>query len=502
MNGRKLRYLGFALLALSGFAAPGAAFAQGAPSDTSAVQASDDAFPPPRTISQEARISGQVLKYDVTVEAIPTHGAGDKVTGHVVTMSYIVPSKTPRPVAFVFNGGPGAASGFLNIGALGPKRVQFGAQGNSPSDSLIPEDNPNTWLEFTDLVFIDPIGTGFSRSELGPEETATTFYGINQDASYLARVVYDWLKAHGRMSSDKYLVGESYGGFRVPRIAAELQVWNGVGPKGLMLISPYLDGRLLSPGGGEKAAVSPMAAMVRLPSMAAANFSANGTPLSPEIMTEVEDYARGQFPADWLKGWSDPDALARLQDRLIEYTGLSEEAVERVGGRIDQSYFLRERFKSDALMASRYDINVTIPDPDPWSAYNVPMDAVASTFTMVGGAMTDLITNTLGWKADGKYWVYNPTVGRDWYNQGVDPESVSALRGAMSLDPKMNVVIAHGYADLSCPYFASTLIIDQMPPGLTKDRLDFKIYDGGHMFYSRPGSGASFREDVRAIFEQ
>ena len=502
MIGKNLRYLGVALLALSGFALSAPAMAQDGQADGSGAAETGKAFfPPARTLTQSIEVDGHKLQYDITVEALPTYGPDDKVTGHVVATSYVVPSKTPRPVAFVFNGGPGAGSGFLNIGAVGPKHIQFGAQGNTPSDSLIPEDNPGTWLAFTDMVFIDAIGTGFSRSDLGDEETRKAFYGIEQDAKYLARAVYDWLKLHGRMRSDKYLVGESYGGFRVPRIAQELQVWNDVGPKGLILMSPYLDGHLLSPTGGEASAVSPMAAMIRLPSMAAANYAAEGKTLSPAIMKDVEDYARGEFPADWLKGWSDPAALERLEQRMVAFTGLSEEAVRRVGGRIDQNYFLRQRFKSQGLVASRYDINVTTPDPNPWSDSNVPMDSVASTFTMVGGAMTDLLTNTLGWKVSGKYWAFNPSVSRGWYNQGVDPESVTALRGAMAMDPKMKVLIAHGYGDLSCPYFASRLIVDQMPSTLTAGRLNLKLYDGGHMFYSRPGSTAAFREDVRAMIE-
>lgn len=468
-------------------------------------------FPSPRSVEQEVTLDGRKLNYVLTVGVLPVSrqaGQGDqnsqnsKIDGGVVVTSYVVPSKMRRPVTFLFNGGPGSGSGFLNVGAVGPKRVPFGSQDDSPSAPMIAIDNPNTWLDFTDLVFIDPVGTGYSRSFLNEADSEKAFYGIQQDAKYLARLVYDWLAQNGRMSSDKYLAGESYGGFRVPRIANELLTTGGggVGIRGLVLISPYLDGNLLSPTGNSTFGVSPMSEIVQLPSMAAANYYAQGLTASPAQMQAVESFARDEFSAAWFKGFSDPKALAAFEKRLAEFTGLSQDAVARVGGRIDQSYFLKERFRADAVVGSRYDINVTRPDPHPWSN-SMPVDSVVTTFTTVSVAMTDLITNVAGWKAEGPYYAYNPAVSRRWYQQGVDPEAVSALRSAMALDPRMKVLIAHGDADLSCPYFASQLVIDQMPPKLRGDRITLKRYPGGHMFYSRPGSGASFKADARAIFE-
>ena len=458
-------------------------------------------FPAERSISESVVLSGHTLKYSVTIEAMPVVNSSGQRTAGVVVTSYTVPSKTPRPVAFVFNGGPGSSSGFLNFGAIGPKHVQFGGKGDSPSDEIEPVDNQNTWLEFSDLVFIDPVGTGFSKSLLPNEETRKAFWGIDQDAKYLARVIYDWTKLHNRMTARKYLIGESYGGFRVPRIANELQLSDNIGPSGLILISPYLDGHLLSPTGSENGGVSPMAALLRLPSMAAANLEAQGIALSPARMKEVEDYARGEFVSSWLRGWSDPTALAVMVHRLAAFTGLPESDIAQRGGRIDQDFFLRERFRLQGLIASRYDIDVTSPDPDPWALSDVPTDSVVTTFTTVGSALTDFTARTMGWNVDAKYWAYNPAVYPGWYDQGIDPESVTALRSAMALDPKMKVLIAHGYTDLSCPYFGSKLIVDQIPPSLAAARLSLRIYPGGHMFYSRNDSAAAFKANARALFE-
>ena len=146
-----------------------------------------------------------------------------------------------RPVTFALNGGPGASSVYLNLGAIGPKRVQFGAEGDSPSDPATAVDNPGTWLDFTDLVFIDPVGTGFSHSRVDEDEAKKRFYNPKADIEYLSRIIFDWLVKNERLTSRKYLVGESYGGFRGPRITYFLQTRLGVAMNGVVLVSPYLD---------------------------------------------------------------------------------------------------------------------------------------------------------------------------------------------------------------------------------------------------------------------
>ena len=221
-----------------------------------------------------------------------------------------------RPVTFAFNGGPGAASVYLNLGAVGPKRVQFGAQGDAPSDMPVATDNPNSWLDFTDLVFIDPVGTGFSRSLVTPEETRKAFYANDPDIRYLSRVVYDWLVKEGRLRSPKYVMGESYGGYRAPRIAYELQSQIGVGVSGLIMVSPYLD-----PASGDDAtALSPLPWMVDLPSMAAANLERHNA-LTPQAMAAVEAYTRGEFARDLLRGRADPQAWRPARPRQSDRAG-------------------------------------------------------------------------------------------------------------------------------------------------------------------------------------
>ena len=176
-------------------------------------------FPAPKSVRQSTTISGHRLDYTATVGSLPVKDAKGKTIGEVVYTAYTVPGRAApdRPVTFAFNGGPGASSVFLNLGAIGPKKVRFGDAGDTPSDLAVLKDNENSWLDFTDLVFIDPVGTGFSRTRVNEEETKKAFFKSDEDIHYLSRIVYDWLLANKRMTSRKYLVGESYGGYRVPR---------------------------------------------------------------------------------------------------------------------------------------------------------------------------------------------------------------------------------------------------------------------------------------------
>ncbi len=455
-------------------------------------------FPADASVKQVTHVAGKTLNYTATVGSLPVRDEKGKKIAEVVFTAYTLdgPKDPSRPVTFAFNGGPGAASVYLNLGAIGPRRVQFGAQGDAPSDSPALVDNPGTWLDFTDMVFIDPVGTGFSRSLTDKDETKKRFYSIKPDIEYLSRIVYDWLLKNGRMASPKYVTGESYGGYRGPRIAYYLQTKLGVGVNGLVLVSPYL-----MPAADMAPDFSPMAWVSTLPSMAASNYERQGKALTPQLMAEVEDYARTQYVTDLLRGRRDPAALSRVVDKVTAYTGLDANFVRLSGGRIDSRAYLRELYRKEGKIGSWYDSNVTQDDPFPWSPNgrrgDPILDAIIAPTT---SAMVDFDTRIVGWKVEGRYNALSDEVGRAW-EEGVELTDAAAdLRQAVAADPKMKVLIVHGYDDLSCPYFISKLIIDQMPISGDASRVRLALYPGGHMFYSRPGSMASFRTDVMSVF--
>jgi len=457
-------------------------------------------FPADASVKQSIRGARGPLNYTATVGSLPVRDEKGKKIADVVFTSYVLADQdaTTRPVTFAFNGGPGAASVYLNLGAIGPKHVPFGAENDVPSAPVQLVDNPDTWLDLTDLVFVDPVGTGYSRSLVNDEESKKRFFKMKSDISYLSQIVYDWLQKNGRMASPKFIVGESYGGFRAPRLTHTLQTTRGVGISGMVMVSPYLDGNLENDDD-----VSPMGWAVRLPSMAAARLERDGK-LTEAALRPVQEYARSEFIVDYLRGPGDAAAMTRLIAKVTELLGVDPALVKTMGGRVDTQTLLRELYRREGKVGSRYDINVTTFDPFPFSyrprtggGGDPILDRIIAPTT---SAMVDFVTRIVGWKVEGAYHALNYELGSKWSFDDEVPESVADLRQAMAIDPKMKALIVHGYTDLSCPFFASRLIIDQMPPQGIGNRLHLAVYPGGHMFYSRPDSRASLHRDAAAVY--
>ncbi|AOD14809.1 S10 family peptidase [Xanthomonas fragariae] len=464
--------------------------------DASAV-AKPAPLPADASLRQSTRVAGRTLTYTATIGTLPVRDAQGKTTGEVVFTAYTVDGKD-RPVTFALNGGPGASSVYLNMGAIGPKVVGFGAEGDSASAPTALRDNPGTWLDFTDLVFIDPVGTGFSRALIGDDDAKKQFYNPQADVEYLSRVVYDWLLKNRRLQARKYLVGESYGGFRGPRITHYLQTRLGVAMNGVVLVSPYLNPTL-----DDNSDVSPLAWMMTLPSIAAAHLERQGQ-LSDAAMRQVIDYTRSDYAVALMKGRTDPQATEAMLQQVTRMTGLDQAYVRRSGGRLETQAYLREVFRDKGELGSRYDSNVTAFDPfpnDPEQRANDPLlDSIIAPTTT---AMVDFVTRVVGWKIDARYQALNYDVNKLWdWNDELRKGAVTQLRQSVAIDPKLHVLIAHGWNDLSCPFMGSVLTVDQMPAmGSDPKRVQVREYPGGHMFYNRAASQAAFRNDVKAMYE-
>jgi carboxypeptidase C (cathepsin A) len=474
---------------------PSTAPAPGTPQDKS-----PDALPvlpPDAHVEQTIQLGGRTLKYTATVGTIPVYAAdGSKKTGEVVYTSYVMEG-ADRPVTFAFNGGPGASSVYLNFGAIGPKHLAFGDEGQAASDPITLTDNPGTWLDFTDLVFVDPIGTGFSRSLEAADQTKKDFYSTDNDIHYLSRVIFDWLVKTQRMRSRKYITGESYGGYRVPRITHYLQTQLGVAMNGVVAVSPFLNPTL-----DENGDVSPMSWIVTLPSIAAANLERQHK-LSAETMVPVIAYARGDYASDLLKGRSDPQATERIVQKVTELTGLDKTFVRRSGGRIEIGAYLREAHRDQGKLGSVYDSNVTSFDPYPFAPTQRSGDPLLEGIVApTTSAMVDFVTHVVGWKAAGPYHALSYEVNGQWDfdSAALRRGAVADLREAVAADSKLRVLIVHGWNDLSCPFMGSVLSVDQMPVMGDSSRVAVREYPGGHMFYSRPESQAALRKDVQDLF--
>jgi carboxypeptidase C (cathepsin A) len=460
-------------------------------------------LPPDASVAQMVTVNGKTLRYRAAVGTIPVYNRPDPnkpeiKTGEVVVTSYTldgVPDKADRPVTFALNGGPGASSVYLNFGAIGPKHIRFAEQGDSPSDPARLMDNPGTWLPFSDLVFIDPIGTGFSRSLVSPADTKKLFYSTTPDIEYLSRVIYDWLVKNSRLPSRKYLVGESYGGYRGPRITHYLQSQLGVAMNGVVLVSPYLNPWISSNG-----EISPLPWMMTLPAITAAHLEREHQ-LTPARMAEVIAYTRGQYVTDLLAGRSDPAATPRLVKKVTELTGLDPAFVKHSGGRLETSAYLREVHREKNEIGSVYDSNVTTPDPFPFSSGQRSSDPILEAIIApTTTAMVDWVTRVVGWKTAARYYALSYDVNAQWDRDRVlEHGSTADLREAVAADPKLRVLIAHGWDDLSCPFMGSVLTVDEMPVMGDPQRVAVHEYPGGHMFYTRPGSQSVFMKDVEAM---
>jgi carboxypeptidase C (cathepsin A) len=446
---------------------------------------------------QSIQLDGKTLKYTVTVGSLPTRDKDGKVAGDVVVTAYTVEGEN-RPVTFAVNGGPGASSVYLNFGAIGPKHLQVGNEGDSPSDSPVLKDNPGTWLDFTDLVFIDPIGTGFSRAEVPEDQAKKLFYSTTPDIEYISRVIYDWLVKNDRLGSRKYLVGESYGGFRGPRITYYLQSQLGVAMNGVVLVSPYLNPSIES-----NEDLSPIPWMMTLPPIAAAHLERENK-LTPQAMADVIAYTEGEYATTLLKGRADEDATKKMIARVTEMTGLDPEFVKFSGGRLDTDAYLREVHREEGKLGSVYDSNVTSFDPFPFAPEQRANDPIlASIIAPVTTAMVDFVTRVVGWKVDARYNALSYDVNKLW-ERGDDLRkgSVPELRQAVAADPKLRVLIVHGWNDLSCPFMGSVLTVDQMPVMGDPARVAVREYPGGHMFYTRETSRMALRKDVLDMYSK
>ena len=299
---------------------------------------------------------------------------------------------------------------------------------------------------------------------------------------------------NGRLSSRKYLVGESYGGYRGPRITHYLQTQLGVAMNGAgagLALPQSLARR-------ERRASLPCRGCSPCP-RSPPRISSATHKLTPDAMLQVIAYTRGEYATDLLKGRSDTQATPRIVKRVTEMTGLEEEFVRRAGGRLEIGAYLREVFREQGKIGSVYDSNVTSFDPFPFAPeqrINDPLleSIIAPTTT----AMVDFVTRVVGWKTEARYTALSYEVGNQWDHDGSSLRvgAVPDLRQAVAADPKLRVLIAHGWNDLSCPFMGSVLTVDQMPVMGDATRVAVHEYPGGHMFYSRADSQAQLRKHV------
>lgn len=457
------------------------------------------ALPPDKSAQHRITLAdGRVLDFTASASTIRLYNAANGTPlADVVTTSFTLDNAPARerPVMFIFNGGPGYASAWLDLGGLGPWRLPMSGEAAAPSAPPVLSDNPDTWLAFTDLVFVDPPGTGYSRI-LGGDDVRKSFWSVNGDIDADATVIRRWTEQNNRLGSPHWIAGESYGGFRAPKIAAKLQTDQGIGVAGLVMISPVLD------FGQFNAKFSPLTYVGLLPSETAANREAKG-PVTRADLADVEAYARGAYLTDLVRGVRDSAVVDQLSGKVADFTGLDLAFVRRLAGRVPAGVFLRERYRAQGKVGSAYDATVTGIDPEPFATEDRSDDQLRlGLHAPLTEAMVDVYRNRIGFVVEnGRYQFINEQASRQWDWGRGNAEALTDLRKVLALDPRLHAFIAHGLTDVVTPYFVTQLQLDQIPAFGTPDRLQLKTYPGGHMIYIRDASRKALTEDVRKLVE-
>ena len=451
------------------------------------------ALPAHVTTAHVLELPGRTLRFSATAGSIvlaDSHGAAPAAISFIA-YQLDGADRRRRPVTFALNGGPGSASTWLHIGLLGPWRLALDGAAAAPSAAPVLHDNAETWLDFTDLVFIDPVGTGYSRFLVPGEEVRKRLWSVGGDIDSIAEAIRRWLEQANRVSSPSFLVGESYGGFRGPRLARTLAEAHGVGLAGLVLVSPVLD------FGGRSSAMEPLYWAAGLPTLVAAARGA----ADRAAVADAEAYAAGDYLVELVRGDADAAVVARRSARVAELTGLDAALVRRHGGRIDGPIFRRAH--APGRLASVYDLSVSMPDPMPTATFSFQPDAMIDALaTPLRAAILDLYSQRLNWRVDAAYELSNMAANRawDWGNSRTAPESMRHLRTALAADPALRVLVAHGLYDAVTPYFRSKFLLDTIAPEAGADRVVLRAYPGGHMFYSRDAMRTAFRAEALLLF--
>ena len=438
------------------------------------------------------------LTYTATAGTLDLYEQSGERTASIFYTAYVLKGgkAVNRPVTFVFNGGPGAASAFLNLGVVGPKRLDFGPDGRDGARALL-VDNPDSWIEFTDLVLIDPIGTGWSRAAK-PDETAH-FWNVRADAQSLAKVIALYLAHNGRTASPIYLMGESYGGFRAAKLARTLQEEQGLFASGIVMISPLLEGAFLF--GGDRFALG---AALQLPSLAAAELERRHA-FTPEALAGAEHFAMSEYLTTLAGPPPQGEQAKAFYGRIAAMTGLPVDVVTNARGFIRSSY-IKHAAASEHDVVSSYDASFAAPDPFPDSEARSHPDPILDGFVRAyGSAFVGYARDELGFKTDITYTLLAQEASHrwDWMSDGGVwnlPSASPDLRELLALTPSFRTLIAHGYSDLVIPYASDRYVIDHLPTIGAADRVVLKLYKGGHMFYLDGQSRTAFTQDARTFY--
>lgn len=470
--------------------------------------------PPTDSVTRhQLQIGGRTLEYTATAGTLDVKGQGNNASARIFYVAYTVEPDSridSRPIAFAYNGGPGAASAYLHMGAWGPKRVEVHTPGVTPPAPYELVDNRWSLLACTDLVFIDPVGTGYSH--VLDDTPPDAFFGVESDVTSIGEFIRRYLSRFGRWNSPKFLAGESYGTTRSALLVDALQKRFSVDFNGVILVSSILDFETMDFGPGNDLPyplyLPTYAATARFHGVLAPSYQEQD--LKP-FLEQVRDFARSDYTAALMAG----DALGererqRVARQLSALTGLERAYWLEADLRVTAPRFRKRLLRRRQEVVGRYDSRYSGADldaVDSSAGYDPTSAAIDGAYT---AAINTHLHQNLEYGRDRQYVVLNPTAIEQWrwlpsvpgYDKAYYIDVARNLRSAMVRNPYLKVFFGKGYYDLATPFYATEYTIRHMAlPQSQRDNITLRHYPAGHMLYLRDQDQEALNADLTAFIQ-
>jgi len=462
---------------------------------------------PPVVTHHQATVNGTTLKYTATAGRLPIKRGDGKIEAEMFFVAYTLDGadSAKRPLTFAFNGGPGSASIWLHMGALGPRRVVLKADGSLPAAPYRIEDNANTLLDKSDLVFVDAIGTGYSRAET--TELSKKFWSVKGDVQAFSEFIRMYISRYERWNSPLFLFGESYGTTRSAGIAGELAE-EGISFNGITLLSIAIDFQTLE---DSKTNDEPYILLIPSFTMIAGYHHKLPADLQQDpakARQEAEQWASGEYAQALAKGDAlTPQERQQVIDHMARYTGLSKDVLDQANMRIDVPKFTHYLLLDQKVRVGRLDGRFTGPDPDGLldTPFYDPTEAdVLPPYTSV---FNNYVRNELGYKVDMPYYVFPREGGGfkwEWGSAGEGfPSTATDLRHAIVRNPFLKILVMEGYYDLATPYYAANYTMEHLDlPEKFRSQISYATFEAGHMVYLPADQLKKMRSDEGAFVDK
>jgi carboxypeptidase C (cathepsin A) len=460
-----------------------------------------DATRKPVVTANTVTIAGQRVTYTAETGMLPLLNPNGTARASVFYVAYVRQGESNlagRPITFCFNGGPGAASVWLHLGALGPRRAKLGAQDATQPAPFGLVDNEFSILHVTDLVFIDPVATGFSRP--AEQYKAEQFFGKSPDIESVGEFIRLWITRHQRWLSPKYICGESYGVFRAAGLARHLHSRYGMSLSGLMLVSGLLDFATLD---------GDLSCQTFLPAYTAtAQFHKRLPPDLqadlPKALAEAREFMRTDYAVALFEGDSlSPEQRARVVAKLSRLTGLSARVIEDNNLRIESAVFRKELLRDEGLVLGRFDARITGRDANAAAPYPEFDPSLSATYAAFSAAMNAYVRGELKFEDDLPYGILNSVSPWPYGRPNAFPSVTREFASEMKENPQLRVLVLAGRCDLACPVDSVRYSIDHLRLDSAHRRnIAYAEYDSGHMMYVNPPDLRKMQKDLEKFLQK